>query len=126
MTITREIDGKQIKIELTDDEVYAAYEVKQFQFDRADMEDYIVGVEEGEDFKEEYGVDYSDAEEHLDELAYKLRRLIDKWDMSWEFAREAALEEWCNEQRNIKNAEDELRHIPLEHVGGEDYEETAE
>lgn len=99
MTITREIDGKQIEIELTDNEIYAAYEAKQFKFDRADMEDYIAGYEEDEGFNEAYGVDYSVAEEHLDELADKLRRLIDKWDMSWEFAREEALVEWCAEHR---------------------------
>ena len=35
MIITREINGKQIKIGLTDDEIHVAYEVKQLQYDRA-------------------------------------------------------------------------------------------
>lgn len=120
MTITREIDGKAVEIELTDDELHTAYEAKQFQFDRADMEDYLINYDDcSDDFKEQYGQEYANAMDNLDELARLMRRNITKWDVSWEYARGQAIEDWVSDlkQNNAK---------PLEYVGGGDYEETAE
>lgn len=94
MTITREINGEQVGIELTADERWQAYIEEEEQCDRDAVADYIDEYDE-EDFKNTYGIERSEAEERLDEIGSTLRRLVDKYDMSWEFAREEALNEWA-------------------------------
>lgn len=92
MYIEREIGGVMRKFELTSNELYTAFEEQQFRFDRSDMEDYLdqcIGYDELTDaeFKEEYGVTLDEAREHLDDMAVEMRRLINKYDNDWSYAR---------------------------------------
>ena len=116
MTITREIDGKTVEIKLTEQELSSVYYQKQREFDIEDMRDYLcVYYDDVEVFKEEFGRGIEEANNSLDDLAGNMRLNMEKYDMSWEYARGEALRDWAYDRR-----------VTLEHVGGEDYEETAE
>ena len=93
MEITREINGELHTFEITSQEMLDAYYEQEFKNDRYDMEEYIHQIEE-DDFVETYGRSLADAEKELDELAYLLRKNIDKYDMHWTDARDEALENW--------------------------------
>ena len=93
MEITREINGELHAFEITSQEMLDAYYEQEFKNDRYDMEEYIQQIEE-DDFIETYGRSLADAEKELDDLAYLLRKNIDKYDMHWTDARDEALEEW--------------------------------
>ena len=118
MTITREIDGKTVEIELTGEEMLNAYYRKQIEWDREDMEMYLVdGYEDcPEIFKDQYGKEYADAIATLDELGLLLRKYIEEYSVSWENARDEAIQHWARE----------ADRKPMEYVGGGDREETAE
>lgn len=90
MTITREIDGKVYEIELTPSEIYGAYVVQEFEFYKDDIRDVICGMSD-EDVQEIYGVSRSEFEELIDDMVYEMRRQIDKYDVSWEYARDEAI-----------------------------------
>lgn len=90
MTITREIDGKVREIALTPSEIYGAYVVQQFEFYRGDIEDLICGLND-EDVKECYGVSTQEFKDLIDDMAYEMRRQIDKYDVTWEYARDEAI-----------------------------------
>lgn len=93
MEITREINGELHTFEITSQEMLDAYYEQEFKNDRYDMEEYIQQIEE-DDFIETYGRSLADAEKELDDLAYLLRKNIDKYDMHWTDARDEALEAW--------------------------------
>lgn len=92
MTIARMINGKLVPITLTDSELYEAYAEQQFLFDRMDCEDMCVGLDD-EELVECYGVTGEQFESLLDEMATEKRRNMDKYDMSWDFARDEAIRE---------------------------------
>ena len=91
MTIKREIGGQFAEIELTSHELYQAYIEQEHIFDKNDVENYF--EDEDPDFETEYGCSRAEAMEKLDEIAYEMRRNIDKYDMNWYDAREAAIAE---------------------------------
>lgn len=80
---------QEFEIELTAEELRQAYYEKQSEFDALDMQYYLEEVEDGlieqrmskEKIKKLYSV--------TDELGAELN--MDKYDMSWEYARPAAL-----------------------------------
>lgn len=92
MKITRGFNGQTIEIELTENELYQAYIEQEHIFDRNDVENYFDDYEDS-DFETEYGCSRAEAMEKLDEIAYEMRRNIDKYDMNWYDAREAAIAE---------------------------------
>ncbi len=92
MTITREINGQTIEIELTSDELYEAYLEKQNQFDCEDIEDVFNGFDDDE-LEDMYGMTRAQLAEKIPELAHEMRRNIYKYDMSWQAARDAAIAE---------------------------------
>ena len=96
MTITREIQSpiygvmQKMEFKLTSDELRDAFYEQQAIYDRMDMEYYL---EENEDFLLDKG--YSKdcihkLKEYLDDMGSELRRCMDKYDMSWEYARDEA------------------------------------
>ena len=93
MTITREIDGEQIKIELTRDEMFKAWDEAQFSEDRDDMDEYLNDYSD-KDFEESFGKKLSDAYDCLDDLARLRRTNINKYEQSWSESRYQALEDW--------------------------------
>ena len=90
MTITREIDGKVREIELTPSEIYGAYVIQEFEFYKDDIRDVICGMSD-EDVQECFGVSMSEFEELLDDMTYEMRRMINKYDVSREYARDEAI-----------------------------------
>ncbi len=118
MTITREIDGKTVEIELTGQEMLNAHFLYQRQGDTEDMEAYLDEYN-SEDFEEQFGLKYSDAMEDIDRLAELLHENMMEYGYSWENARYEAVMDWISEKGEEKD------HRPLEYVGGGDYEETA-
>lgn len=92
MYIEREIGGVMRKLELTNSELYRAFEEQQFLYDRSDMEDYIdqctgYGEMTDAEFKGEYGITIDEARENVDSMAVEMRRLIYKYDNDWDYAR---------------------------------------
>lgn len=98
MTITREIDGKAIEIELTSRELYDAYVEQEHYFDKCDIEDMIVGWED-DDIVEVYGVTRDAFESLVEEMAYRKRRYMDKYDVSWDYARDEAIRDVIREEK---------------------------
>ena len=97
MKITREINGQAVEFELTGGELLDAYIEQEFKGDRLDMQEYISEYDEA-DFEGEYGRKPSDMESELDELAYLLRKNIDKYGVCWSDARDEALKDWYENQ----------------------------
>lgn len=83
---------QEVEIELTAEERRQAYYEQQAEFDATDMQYYL---EEIEDFLLDKRISKKKIEKlysMTDELGAELRRNMDKYDMSWEYAREAALQ----------------------------------
>ena len=118
MTITREIDGKTVEIELKPEEMMAAHFKFQKQCDTEDMEEYLEAYKP-KDFEDDFGLKYADAVADIDRLAEFLYENMSN-GYSWENARFEAILDWAEEKREDKD------YRPLEYVGGGDYEETAE
>ena len=80
---------QEFEIELTAEELRQAYYEKQAEFDALDMQYYLEEIEDTlqrmskEKIKKLYSM--------TDELGAELRRIIDKYDMPWEYARPEAL-----------------------------------
>lgn len=91
MKIKRFVNGKEQEFELTSDELYAAFSEQEFKFDRADVADYFSAFD-NEYIEEEYGMTAKEVESKFNEIAYEMRRNIDKYDMEWTFARDEAIE----------------------------------
>lgn len=101
MTIFREFDGKRYEIELTPSELYAAYTCQQFEFDRSDIEDIVCGSTD-EDVRDMFGITRDEFMSMIDDFAYEMRRYIDKYDMSWEYARYEAIKDVIEETKSAK------------------------
>ena len=92
MKIKRFVNGKEQEFELTTDELYAAYREQEFKFDRNDIEDYFAAFDDVE-IEEMYSMTRKKLEEKFDDMACEMRRNIDKYDMQWQYARDAAIAE---------------------------------
>lgn len=92
MIIKREINGQTVEIELTSHETYEAYLEKQNEFDQQDIEDVFYGFDD-EELEDMYGLTRAQLIEKTPELAAEMRRNIDKYDMAWQEARDAAIAE---------------------------------
>ncbi len=91
MTIERvDESGNSLVFELTSRELYDAFLEQQFLLDRNDCEGMIYGFTDAQ-VMECYGVDKAGFYELLDDMAMCLRRNIDKYDMTWEYARDDAV-----------------------------------
>lgn len=90
MIIQREISGIVHDIELTGDEMLIAYYEKEHDFDRMDIEDVFCGLDDDE-LIETYGANRAAIESLIDEMASAKRRNMDKYEMSWDYARDEAI-----------------------------------
>lgn len=77
MKITREINGQKIEIKLTDEEVYLAFYTYKNKIDCEYCADYIDGMMDIYDIKEE------EKEEFIDYMACLFRNYMDQgtWDI---------------------------------------------
>ena len=92
MTITRKINGGTVEIKLTDDELLAAYYEKQGQFDEEDVWDVFDDLDSDE-IKETYGMTPESIVNMIPEIARQMRWNINNYAMTWENARDLAIEE---------------------------------
>ncbi len=90
MKIKREVNGVPMEFELTDDELWSAFQEKERQFDRQDIEDAICDLED-EDVDDLYGVSREVLESLFDQMASKKRRYQDEYGMTWTEARDEAI-----------------------------------
>ena len=97
MKITREINGERVEIELAESEVLDAFYEMQNKFDGQDMEDYIIESSDAECL-DIYGVGQNTMLDNVEEIGRILRNYINNYDMSFEFARDEALRNWCAEK----------------------------
>lgn len=77
-------------IELTADELYQAYLEQEHKFDVMDIEDILDQLTD-EECLDMYDVEKSVLIDYVDEIAEKKRRNMDKYDLSWETARDEAI-----------------------------------
>ena len=87
MTIKRTIDGKEREFVLTPREMFDAYCEQEHIWDA----DYV-GSELSEEL-EEFCVDEADRKNIADAIAYEMRSLFDKYDVSQEYALTEAFNE---------------------------------
>lgn len=95
MKITRVINGSNVEIELTPAEMLDAYYEKEHQFDKQDIQDLYNWLDP-EDIEQTYHITKAKLDEGLDEMAYEMRRDIDKWGDSWESARDCAFNNYLS------------------------------
>lgn len=82
-----------LNITLTNQEVYEAFQEKEFEYDRQDIQDELEN-RESEDAKNICGLPCSFiTESMIDEMASEMRRQINKYDVSWDYARDEAIRE---------------------------------
>lgn len=98
MIIKREINGNVIEIKLTDDELYSAYIEKQGIFDEDDVRDIVYSLDDDE-LEDMYGISRHDIEPIIPEIAREMRWNINRYDMSWQDARDAAMAKSCETMR---------------------------
>lgn len=96
MTIERVIDGNEYKIVLTPRELLSAYTEQQHEYDVTDIELYFDCFDD-DDIMDFCGATRKDVEKLFDDMAYEMRRKIDKYEMSFEFARDEAIKDVIEE-----------------------------
>lgn len=93
MKITREINGQIVEIELTSEEVRAAYLEKEREQDIQDVKTLLESLDP-EEFYEKHQISLNwayDNDALVEKIADEMRRCIDKYDMHWDKARDDAL-----------------------------------
>lgn len=93
MKIKREINEETIEIELTEDELYNAYNEQKFLFDKEDVEQQLVDGYSDADLMEDYGLTRDEAEALTDDMAYRYQHIINKYGAQREYALCTAVKE---------------------------------
>ena len=104
MIIHRTIDDKTYEFTLTSHELFQAFEEQEHIFDVDDCEDVICGWDDGL-VMDCFGVHADQFAELIDEIAWEKRRLQVKYDMSWDEARDTAIDTVLDKHypdRNVK------------------------
>lgn len=92
MKITRTINGTAVEIELTAQEMREAYDEQQHNYD-CDSVRALFDSFEDDVLIEDYYFDRAGLEPYVEEIAYEMRRMIYKYDVDWDYARETAASE---------------------------------
>lgn len=97
MQVKRESGGVSVTIQLTGEELFAAYQEQQNLFDieniRQEMED-----QSDSELIQQYGLPLRALEPLMDEMAAKLRSNLDK-EMSWDYALSDAIRSTAERHR---------------------------
>lgn len=118
MKIQRNVNGQVMEFELTPEELYAAHREQEHACDKQDIEDALEGYccKGGDsDFFTAYEVPFDKVyknESLISEMAYEKRRNMDKYDMSWDTARDEAISEIIDRHREELCAEQILTVTP--------------
>lgn len=89
MTIKRNVNGVEMEFELTRAERWDAYEEAQHEFDKSDIDAVFD--------REEYGINESEADDLINEMAYRMRRYMDKYNCDFGCARDEAIRDVVRE-----------------------------
>lgn len=93
MKIKRVVNGTEMEFELTQQEMFNAYEERQHYYDVQDIDAYLGGMEDDE-LMENYGLTRVEVEDAYDVIADRMRDYIDRSDNdSWCYARDIAIDE---------------------------------
>jgi hypothetical protein len=98
MTIKRTVNGVEMEFELTDRELFDAYEEQQHKFDIQDIDGFFCCYDNDECIRE-YGFSRAEIETMYEDMADRMRRYIDKYDCSWDYSRDTAIQEILNERK---------------------------
>lgn len=98
MTITRTINGVETEIELTDSELWEAFEEEQHKCDISDIDNAFEDLTDG-DLILTYGKTRSELEELEEDMAYRYRKYRDNYDESWIGDRDEAVNAVLRENR---------------------------
>lgn len=98
MTIKRIVNGVEMEFELTNLELYNAYAEQQHNFDRLDVLGYLNEFSD-EQLVNDYGMTRVEAEMLIDDMADRMRRYMDKYECDWSYARDEAVSEILNENK---------------------------
>ena len=90
MTIKRVINDMEVKITLTDSELWEAYEEEQHKCDLSDIDNAFEDLTDDE-LVEMYGMTMAEIEELKEDMAYRYRKYRDNYDESWIGDRDAAI-----------------------------------
>lgn len=101
MKIIREIDGEEFCFELSPQELRAAFLELEHRNDVCDVESYFDNMKD-EKIVSEFENTRNGVKRYYDDIAYEMRRLIEKYEMDWIYAREEAAREVL--MRNAKNS----------------------
>lgn len=97
MKITRTINGEEVDIELTAEELSAAYYEQEHNFDVQDVQSRFNGEITDSELEEIYGVTPEQiTDEVIENIAYEARRNMDKYDMEHPYAIDAAVKDILN------------------------------
>jgi len=89
MTIKRTINGAEVEIELTENELFNAYCEQQYKWDIDSCRDNLhSGIYNGENWYK--NLDKETENNIIEDAAYHLRRNIDKYDMNYDYAMDDA------------------------------------
>lgn len=89
MQIKRKIGRRTITVELTDDELFLAYQEQQRLFDVENIQQELENQEDV-DLVARYGLTWSELEPLKEKMAADLRRNLNK-EMSWDYALSEAI-----------------------------------
>ena len=103
MKIKRTINGVNYTIELLPDELEDAFFEQRDKFDIEDIISYAETFS-NEELIEFVGCDYGTIIEHKEEMAERMRKYMDKYDMEFSYAREEAIRDIASENKEIITA----------------------
>lgn len=90
MQIHREVMGCQCTFELTADELFRAFQEQEHSFDCDAVRDLVYCFEDA-DLIESFGADSAEILGLTDDIAYEMRRQMDKYGIDMDYAREEAI-----------------------------------
>lgn len=90
MTIKRTVDGKEMEFELTAREMRDAFEEQEHIWDVNSVESYVCSFDD-EYYIEIWGITKEQFAALIPDIAYRLRRYVNKYDLSEEYALDEAL-----------------------------------
>lgn len=85
MKIIRMIHGEEVSIELTGRELFDAFCEQEFQFDLENVYSFFSDYTD-EDYQDEFGLTKEEAEKKFEDIAMELRRNMDKYEMTFDYA----------------------------------------
>ncbi len=97
MQVNRVIGGASVAIELSETELFAAYEEQQHLFDIESVRGVFDSMADS-DLLEAYGMTYEQLDPLVEEMAIDLRHNLRK-EMRWEYALSEAIEATINRHR---------------------------